>query len=331
VSDPADRDPALRRLTEVVLGDPIELTRGEASLAAGLTVEEARPYWRAMGFADVGQDRAAFTRTDVERLLLLVGWVRDGVLDQARAIEVVRSLGQTASRLADWQVDMLGRILAESEQPVQVDQVAEGMERMLPGLESLLVHAWRRHLAAVVGRAIAGVEEPLEAEEVGASTVGFADIAGFTRLVRVLADEELAAMVTAFETGAADIVAAHGARLVKTLGDEVMFVAPDADVGVAIATAMHAMASPDGAVLRLRIGVATGRLVSLMGDYYGDTVNRASRLTALARPGGTLVDPATEEGLTDQSGYLVRHHRPRALRGLGLVRASSVTPRPRVR
>jgi adenylate cyclase len=329
VSDTADRDLALRRLAEVVLGDPIELTRDEASLAAGLTVEEARPYWRAMGFADVGQDRAAFTRTDVERLRLLVGWVRDGVLDEARAVEVVRSLGQTASRLADWQVDMLSRILAESEQPVQIDQVAEGMDQMLPGLESLLVHAWRRHLAAVVGRALAVVEEPVEAEEVGTATVGFADIAGFTRLVRVLADEELAAMVTAFETGAADIVAAHGARLVKTLGDEVMFVALDADSGVAIATAMHGMTGPDGASMRLRIGVATGRLVALMGDYYGDTVNRASRLTALARPGGTLVDPATEEALTDQSGYVVRHHRPRALRGLGLVRASSVTRRVR--
>jgi adenylate cyclase len=194
------------------------------------------------------------------------------------------------------------------------------------------VHAWRRHLAARVGRVLVladagpgGHTEPGDAAE-ATGTVGFADIAGFTRLARVLADEELAAMVSGFETGAADIVAGHGARLVKTLGDEVMFVADQPADAVGIALAMHAL-PPSGEPMQLRIGLATGRLITVMGDYYGQTVNRASRLTAIAKPGGTMIDPATEEGLADDGAWVVRHHRPRAVRGIGLVRAASVSPR----
>jgi adenylate cyclase len=328
------RAEALARLTALVLAAPLELTREEASAAAGLTVEQARPYWRAMGFPDVGGQRVAFTRTDVAALQLLVGWTTSGVLDEARAVELVRSLGQTASRLADWQVDTMARILAEADEPVELARVGEGMAEVLPGLESLLVHAWRRHLAALAGRVLAMTEassgpgEPLpETADLPAATVGFADIAGFTRLARVLAEDELAAMVEAFETGAADIVAAHGARLVKTLGDEVMFVAEDPDIAVDIAVAMHGLPRAGDPPMRLRIGLATGRIITLMGDYYGATVNRASRLTAIAKPGGTLIDPATEEGLRDQERYSVRHHRPRALRGIGLVRAASVAQR----
>ncbi|MCU0300165.1 MAG: adenylate/guanylate cyclase domain-containing protein [Candidatus Nanopelagicales bacterium] len=331
---PDPRAEALARLTALVLAAPLELTREEASAAAGLTVEQARPYWRAMGFADVGGERLAFTRTDVAALQLLVGWTRDGLLDEARAVEIVRSLGQTASRLADWQVDTMARILAEADEPVEMARVGEGMAEVLPGLESLLVHAWRRHLAALAGRVLAMTEVPGQGEgihepgDLAAATVGFADIAGFTRLARVLGEDELSAMVEAFETGAADIVAGHGARLVKTLGDEVMFVAEDPDTAVGIALSMHALPRAGDPPTRLRIGLATGRLISLMGDYYGETVNRASRLTAIAKPGGTMIDPATEEGLGDPGAYLVRHHRPRALRGIGLVRAASVS-RPR--
>lgn len=317
----------LARMADIVLGDPVELTRSEVASSAGLTLEEARPYWRAMGFPDVG-DRVAFTRTDLQSLQTLVGWVRTGVLDEARAVEVVRSLGQTASRLADWQVGMMARILAEAEaeQPVALTGVVDGLERVLPEMESLLVHAWRRHLAAVIGRGITPLLEPGD-DELANATVGFADIAGFTRLARVLSDQQLAAMVESFETGAADVLAGHGARLVKTLGDEVMFVADGPDVAVAVSTALHGLPGAADVPLRLRIGLATGRVVTLMGDYYGETANRASRLTAVARPGQTLMDAATEEGLSDPSAYLVRHHRPRALRGLGRTRTTSVRVR----
>ena len=278
-----------------------------------------------MGFADVGS-APAFTATDVESLCLLTGWVSDGILDEATTIEVVRSLGQTASRLADWQVDTMARVLSESATPIDLAAVGEGMAGIMPGLESLLVHAWRRHLAAAIGRGLAFVaDDPEGVSEPTLATVGFADIAGFTRLARVMADEDLAQMVQAFESGAADIVAARGGRLVKTLGDEVMFVADSADDAVAIAIGMHRLTAPGAEALSLRIGLATGHLISRMGDFYGGTVNLASRLTAIARPGSTLMDTATEGALGDPEAYVLRHLAPRPLRGMGLVRATSVS------
>jgi adenylate cyclase len=323
------RQEQLERIAEIVLGDPAVFTREEAAAAAGLTVEQARPYWRAMGFADVGS-APAFTATDVESLCRLTEWVANGLLDEATTIEVVRSVGQTASRLADWQVDTMARVLAESQAPVDLTAVADTMAEVLPGFESLLVHAWRRHLAAVVGRGLAFVSDtPDSTSEPTLATVGFADIAGFTRLARVMADADLAEMVAAFESGAADIVAGRGGRLVKTLGDEVMFVTDRADDAVAIAGQMHGLTSPGDEPLSLRIGLATGHLISRMGDFYGGTVNLASRLTAIARPGSTLVDSATENALTDPEAHLLRHLAPRPLRGMGLVRATSVAPRKR--
>ena len=328
-SPPPDaRELQVTRIAELVLGDPAVFTREEAAAAAGLTVEQARPYWRAMGFADVGS-APAFTATDLESLCLLTGWVTSGMLDEATTIEVVRSLGQTASRLADWQVDTMARVLSESQEPVDLGAVGDGMAGILPGLESLLVHAWRRHLAAVISRGLAFVADDTALAEPTLATVGFADIAGFTRLARVMSDEDLARMVHAFESGAADIVASRGGRLVKTLGDEVMFVAESADDAIAIAAEMHGLSAPGDEVLTLRIGLATGHLISRMGDFYGGTVNLASRLTAMARPGSTLIDSATEGALAAPEPYVLRHLAPRPLRGMGVVRATSVARRRR--
>jgi adenylate cyclase len=96
---------------------------------------------------------------------------------------------------------------------------------------------------------------------------------------------------------------------------------------VAVATEMHGLTAPGEETLSLRIGLATGHLISRMGDFYGGTVNLASRLTAIARPGSTLMDPATEAALADPTPYAMRHLTPRPLRGMGLVRATSVTRR----
>ena len=329
MAGPDPREQQIGRIAELVLGDPTVFTREEAAAAAGLTIDQARPYWRAMGFPDVGT-APAFTATDVESLCLLTSWVSSGTLDQATTIEVVRSLGQTVSRLADWQVDTMARVLSESDGPLDLAAVSDGMAGVMPGLESLLVHAWRRHLAAAIGRGLTSVALEAEASaERALATVGFADIAGFTRLARVMADEDLAQMVQAFESGAADIVVGRGGRLVKTLGDEVMFVADAADDAVAIAADMHGLTAPGAEALSLRIGLATGHLVSRMGDYYGGTVNLASRLTAIARPGSTLIDAATEGALAGSEAYVLRHLAPRPLRGMGLVRATSVAPRRR--
>lgn len=320
-----DPETALDGIIQLVLGAPPEYTGEEASALAGLTLEQARPYWRAMGFPDTASERS-FTRLDAQSLILLATWAREGTLDEATTIEVVRGFGQTMSRLAGWQSDLMARVLAELPEPAEPAQVQQGLAEMLPGLEALLINSWRRHLAAVVGRGLAVVADGPESAGFRA-TVGFADVAGFTRLTRVLAESELTALVEGFETGAADLVAAHGGRLVKTLGDEVMFVCQDVDAAVLIAIGLHEVLAAISGEARLRVGLATGPMISRMGDVYGSTVNRASRLTAVARPGATVIDPQSEEALQDPSRFVLRHQRPRPLRGLGIIRATTVTRR----
>jgi adenylate cyclase len=150
-------------------------------------------------------------------------------------------------------------------------------------------------------------------------SVGFADLVGFTRLSRRLSVRDLAALVERFEQVGADVVAAAGARLVKTLGDEVLFVADRPGAAAAASLALVEAFAADEAVPQLRVGVATGLVIGRMGDVFGTTVNLASRLTSMARPGGVLVDEATAQDLAGDARFRTVAAVPRPVRGLGVV------------
>lgn len=317
-------------LIDRVLGAPRTMSSTEVAAAAGMSVEDARGYWRAMGFADVGESHA-FTERDMAALRAVQRLVSTGVLQRAEAIEVVRSLGQSSARMAEWQTGTLARLLArQGEIPDDnamshdhVAKVAELTAALLPSLEEMLVYAWRRQLAAAIQRSV-DTADTEDATDAGLLCVGFADLVGFTRLTRRLPDARLADLVTAFEADSSDVVAATGARLIKTLGDEVMFVAEDPEHGAETAIELHLAHAAGEDVPQLRVGLSFGEVVTRMGDIYGSTVNLASRLTALARPGTTLADDACAKELLGDPRFAVRALRPRPLRGLGLVRAWSV-------
>ena len=153
-------------LIETVLGAPRTMSREEVARAAGMSLEDARQYWRAMGFADVG-DSDAFTARDLEALEAVHRLVAAGVLDKSEALDVVRSLGQTTSRMAEWQTGTLARLLArQGEIPDEntlrhehVEKVAELTAALLPSLEDMLVYAWRRQLAAAIQRSVDAADE----------------------------------------------------------------------------------------------------------------------------------------------------------------------------
>jgi adenylate cyclase len=311
-------------LVDVVLGSPRRLRRDEVAHRAGVPLEDARRLWRAMGFADVG-DAVAFTDEDVDALRLIGTLLDRGVLDASTAVDVARSLGQTMSRLADWQSDTFGRLLVERgvldvDDPLSETSAAalfRELEVLLPALERLLVHGWRRQLAAAVERGLGDAEQSGEVET-GHLTVGFADQVGFTRLARRMEEAELAALVERFESRSADVVATHGGRVIKTLGDEIFFVSADPAAAAEVSLQLLAEHKDDDWVPRLRIGLATGTVVTRRGDVFGTTVNLASRLTALARPDSVLVDEVTAAAL--EGRFVLDPLPPRAVRGLGMVR-----------
>lgn len=326
------RHRTLAEIQESLLGGPLKYRREEVSGDAGIPLESARTLWRSMGYADVGE-AVAFTDEDVTALHRMLHLIEVGKLDPDTANDLVRGLGQTTARLADWQINTLAGLLerqgvidaSDGLAAHTLGEFADELDALMPDLEALLVYVWRRAVATAVTRAAAvGGASPAGSES-GVLTVGFADMVGYTRMSRRLPETELAGLVQRFEAVSSDIVAAAGGRVVKTVGDEVLFVTSSAEDAARIAVGLHATHTEDNSCPEMRIGLATGQVVSRMGDVFGTTVNLASRLTAMAKPGGTLVDTETKTHLEADSAFGLRAQRGRPVRGFGVVRPFVLT------
>lgn len=328
MSEPPDEEPdALARAGEIeerLLGGPRRHTRDRAAAFADVTPDYARRLWRALGFADVAEGAAAFTDGDLLALDRLMALVRSGLLDEELAVSVTRALGHNVARLVEWQVEALAEHLEHTQDlppeaalRAAVDLSSDHLEEF----EALLVYAWRRQLAAVAGRALApGARETVT----GRLSVGFADLVSYTRLSQKLEERELAALVDRFGRRSADVIAGAGGRLVKTVGDEVLFVADTAAGAATIGLELAETMAEDPVLPDVRVGIATGTVLTRMGDVFGRTVNLASRLTALAAPGTVLVDRDTADALEGDERFALDVERTRAVRGMGLVRPGVV-------
>ncbi|MFC4032767.1 adenylate/guanylate cyclase domain-containing protein [Streptomyces polygonati] len=287
--------PLALRLEQLILGAPRRYTPFQAARTAGVSMDLASRFWRAMGFADIGQARA-LTEADVLALRRLAGLVEAGLLSESMAIQVARSTGQTTARLADWQTDSFLEGLTEPPEPgmTRAEVAYPLVELLLPELEEFLIYVWRRQVAAATSRVVQSDDEEAVDRRLA---VGFADLVGFTRLTRRLEEEELGELVEAFETTAADQVAAYGGRLIKTLGDEVLFVADDPGTAAEIGMRLIETMTGDESMPALRVGMAFGTVTTRMGDVFGTTVNLASRLTSIAPRDAVLVDGDFAEAL----------------------------------
>lgn len=304
-----ERGPTAREIEGLLAGLPARYTRRQVSARAGVPRELAERIWRALGFATLADDAVAFSDADVDALARVRAMLDSGTMDEETVVRMARALGRTTARLAQWQAEIvIGALLRrDAGDP---DRLLETARELLPDLEHVLVHVWRSQLAAATARLL-----PL-ADPAGDRTpvaVGFADLVAFTRRSRELPEEELAALVEGFEARAADVVAAHGARLVKTIGDEVLFTAPTPAQAAAIALDL-------ADAEELRAGLAYGPVLPMLGDVFGTTVNLAARLTAIARPGSVLADAALAAALAGDDRFVLRELRQRPARGLGVVR-----------
>jgi adenylate cyclase len=276
----------------------------------------ARKLWRALGFANVSDEDVAFTDADAEALSRVVGLVRDGIFDEDTAIGFARALGQTTDRLVSWQIEALlehlDRAVGRDGPDLALGKVADLAESM----EHLLLYSWRRRLAAAVGR----LGEPTSGDGAPSSselTVGFADLVSYTRLSQRLEQRELGILVQRFEGLASDVVTAGGGRVVKTVGDEVLFTADEPIAGAVIALSISEQMAVDDVVPDVRVGLSHGLVLRSLGDVYGSTVNLASRLTALAQPGTVVTDPSTGAMLATDDDLVLVPQRRRQVRGFG--------------
>jgi adenylate cyclase len=324
-----------------LLGGPRSLRRREVSAGAEVSLLSARKFWHALGFPNVGDEATVFTDADLQALRSVVGMVRERIFDESTALSMIRALGRTTDRLAVWQTQLMAEALGDLPAvdawtgPVGAGGTSPDTSRAVPDpetaraaalkltelvdrLEPLLVYAWRRHLTAAISRMVADAE-PAEDHTGVVRSVGFADLVSFTALVRRLSERQLAQVVQRFEALASDIVTAHGGRVIKTVGDEVLFVTIGAAPAGAIALDLVQAMSDDDFLPDIRVGMAFGQVVSRLGDVFGTTVNRASRLTAVAQPGTVLVDDALAASLASLSGFEMTALPRRTLRGIGPV------------
>ncbi|NGO72551.1 adenylate/guanylate cyclase domain-containing protein [Streptomyces boncukensis] len=311
---------ARERIENVLLGGGRAYTRAAIVEKSGIPAERTNQIWRALGFPLAGEEEAVFTEGDLQALRAGEFFVESGVISAESETLMARALGHHLSRLAEWQVDTLWDWL--SRQPgldPAGEDFTELVEQLLPHFERLQNHVWRRHLAACAGRALAaGEEEPAARVQ----AVGFSDIVGYTRLSRGLDGTGLSRVLDRFEGTAGDTVADHGGRIVKTIGDEVLFTAESAADAAEIALTLAGAARGDAAApgLRLRTGLAFGPVLSRFGDVYGPVVNTAARLTSLARAGTVLADQRLAGCLAGDPAYATRTLRAVSVRGYSRLR-----------
>ncbi|MDO5699763.1 MAG: adenylate/guanylate cyclase domain-containing protein [Dermatophilus congolensis] len=316
-----------------LLGSEHRVRRREVAREAHLPFLTARRIWHALGFPGLGGSDMAFTDADLGVVSSIADLRQAPFVEDELVLELARSLARSTDRLADWHTSLLMEAIGrqrdcDGEDPDEVwskrlsdaerAQVVRMMLDVADQLEPMLVYAWRRHLASSLGQLL-NDDQGVSPEATDERSVGFADLVGFTSVVSRLSERRVSALVGEFEALASDVVTAHGGRIVKTIGDEVLFVTPRAASAAAIGLDLVDALRMSKGMPALRVGLATGSVVAQFGDVFGTTVNRASRLTSAAQPGMVVLDNATQSSLATVSGFETRSLEPRPLRGLGVT------------
>jgi adenylate cyclase len=320
-----DATPA-QQLEHAILGEEVVYNAQEVAAETGASLDQAQRLWRALGFPDRGSERA-FTHADADAVSTLLRLVADGVIDFDMAVDLTRAVGQTMARLADWEVGTLVHRIQELEAgDAATGSRATAALRLLDALnepfEGLLVYVWRRHLAAAVARveALGADDADLHTTQV---TVGFADIVQFTALTNRLDHDRIGDLVEIFESRCADVVAGQRGRVIKSLGDAVLFVNEDPIRAYDTAEGIISVVGRDQRMPDVRVGLSTGAVVTRLGDVFGPPVNMAARLTAVARRNRIIVDDATA-ALLPADQFEVRPLPARPVRGFGVVEPVAV-------
>jgi len=314
-------------LETVLLGESPSLTRLQLAEASGELFELGHAVWQAMGFADVGDEEIAFTHRDVETLKVAASLLELGFIDADMLLVMARAMGQGMAKLAESQLDVFRGLTTGMTVDEALSTLMATAEEVLPKLDQMVLFVWRRQFSAAVQRSLVTARDggmPVLA-------VGFLDLVDFTRSSRSWDAGQLERTLERFERDTSLRVAAVGGRVVKTLGDGVLYTtdAPADAVVIALDTVAAHEATAD--LPSVRAGIASGSVLVRMGDVFGEPVNIASRLSEQARPGGVLVDRRVADALPQGFDVHALHRRSvRGYRSLApyVVRRSQTGQRP---
>lgn len=311
MADQLDPQQIVELLEVHLLGSRPTLTGPQIADAVGIDMEVARQRWRSLGFTAVGDEEVAFTEADLEAMRLTQRMHELGLISVEDEAALIRTLGRSFARLAEWQLAVLGTTIDPTD--LDSEGLTAAMAEVTPVLEQIQNYIWRRHTLSAASRVL--LSPPTGDEDGICTAIGFADIVGYTRQTRSLTQEELAGLVDEFEARALAIITGHHGRIIKTIGDEILFAAdsPTEAAHIALELVEEHLVQED--FPQLRVGVAWGPVLHRLGDVFGPTVNIASRLTTLARPGRTLVDKALAEAIEDDEAFKLRRMRRTSVKG----------------
>jgi len=288
-----------------VLGDDGDyVSAREVCETTGIELQLLQRLQRAIGLPIDDPDAAVLLRADGEaaaraKFFLDLGFDPDDTVALMRI--VIENLGHVAEIMRE---AALKTLLRPGASEVEVAQASEELAlRSAPMLGPVMDDLIRLELRrSFESDAVTAAERAAGTLPGGRTvTVCFADLAGFTSLGEAIPPEDLERVATRFAEVAHD-VARSPVRFVKSIGDAVMLISFDA------VPLLHAVldlidAAAENDLPRLRIGVASGLAVSRAGDWFGNPVNVASRVTAEARPGTVMVAESTRDAAGNAAGF----------------------------
>lgn len=282
-----------------IRGGPL-LTVEEVGQWSGLSIDEVRRLTRAAGFPDP-QPGARVLTEGFAGLAANASAVADVFGEEAQH-QLLRVMGSAMARVADAVVSaFLVNVepAARREDPVGLGIARANVETatLLPLVAPALDLLFRQHLLAAQRTALA--DEDLVGYETQRLVVGFVDLVGSTELGEHLSLRHLGGVLASFEQLAADTVTGGGGRIVKLIGDEILYTTPDAAAACAVALDLSQACRDHPLIPSVRAGLAIGRVMLRDGDVFGPVVNLAARAVKTAQPDEVIAtaDVADASGL----------------------------------
>jgi adenylate cyclase len=294
---------ALLPMELVLAGEGPRRRQVDVAEETGLELDFLTEARRALGLPAVEPEEPVITAEEVE-LARSAATLLEAGIERQSFLELTRAMSQAMAAVAASLTSTFGASLlrpGDTERDLGL-RYAETLRELGPLAGPTLTQMLNLRLREQIRQAVVGQAELQsgrlpDAQQV---VVGFVDIVGFTRLGERVPPDELGAVVTGFEEQVEDAVRPP-VRLVKTIGDAAMLVAPDAPPVLDTMLGLVESSREDNDRPLLRAGIASGEALPRAGDLYGRPVNLASRLTSFARRGTVVTSKDVHEAAHD--GY----------------------------
>jgi adenylate cyclase len=286
--------------------DPRTLTFEELGAQIGCEAEMLRRLSSELGLPPDADDR--LRQEDAEILSLMIS--RLDLCEEDELSRLARLYGGTMQRLVSSGIQFFDRVVAQRVMALDIPndekdrrvyaragEFTELVSKLVPWLQ-------RRHREHVVlDYIVASTEEFMEERGLTPPhprqppAIAFLDLTGYTALAEERGDEAAAEVAADLASIVQETAQAHGGRPVKWLGDGVMF--HFGDPGRAILSGLDLVEQTETAIaVPARMGINAGAVVAQEGDYFGRTVNIASRIADYAAPREVLVSDEAKQSAT---------------------------------